>query len=229
MKKLVDRRPSPAVLVAMIALVFAVAGTSVAAVNALTKKEKKQVRNIAKGEISKAAPGLSVAEAAHAKTADSAKQADAVPPGTIGTAQLAGSIPTVRVTRTAAQSIPDSVETPIAFDAEQYDSAAMHDDATDNTRVIAPVTGVYAVTVQIDWASNANPGRELSLRRNGGPFVAFTRTEGDTEQQQVSTQVRLQAGDYIEAWAFQESNVSLNVETTSEYSPVLSMTWLAPG
>ena len=50
------------------------------------------------------------------------------------------------------------------------------------------------------------PGRELSLRRNGGAFVAFTRTESDTEQQQVSTQVRLQAGDYIEAWVFQESH-----------------------
>ncbi len=60
-------KPSPAMVVAIIALVFAVAGTgvaSVATISALNKKEKKQTRNIAKSEISKAAPGLSVADSA---------------------------------------------------------------------------------------------------------------------------------------------------------------------
>lgn len=60
------KRPSPSMVVAIIALVFAVAGTavaSVATISVLTKKEKKQTRNIAQQEITKAAPGLSVANA----------------------------------------------------------------------------------------------------------------------------------------------------------------------
>jgi hypothetical protein len=61
------RAPSPAMVVAIIALVLAAVGTAVAGVatvSSLSKKDKKQTRNIAKNEITKAAPGLSVADSA---------------------------------------------------------------------------------------------------------------------------------------------------------------------
>jgi hypothetical protein len=61
------KTPSPAMVVAIAALVFSVVGTAaagVATISVLSKKEKKQTRNIAKAEINKAAPGLSVANAA---------------------------------------------------------------------------------------------------------------------------------------------------------------------
>jgi hypothetical protein len=67
MRRIKGKAPSPAILIAIIALVFAVAGTAVAGVatvSVLSKKEKKQTRNIAGDEIRKAAPGLSVANAA---------------------------------------------------------------------------------------------------------------------------------------------------------------------
>src|SRR5919106_605069 len=49
-EKLRGRRPSPAMIVSIIALVFALAGTgvaSVATISALSKKDKKKVKNIA--------------------------------------------------------------------------------------------------------------------------------------------------------------------------------------
>jgi hypothetical protein len=64
------KRPSPATVISIVALIFAVTGTAVAGVatiSVLSKKEKKQTRNIAKKEINKAAPGLSVANAANAE------------------------------------------------------------------------------------------------------------------------------------------------------------------
>jgi hypothetical protein len=79
MGRIRGKKPSPAIVVSVVALVFAVAGTSVAGVatiSVLNKKEKKQTRNIAKDEIRKSAPGLSVANATHATTASSATQAD---------------------------------------------------------------------------------------------------------------------------------------------------------
>jgi hypothetical protein len=54
-------------VLSIIAVVFSLAGTgvaSVATISALSKKEKKQTRNIADSEINKKAPGLSVANAA---------------------------------------------------------------------------------------------------------------------------------------------------------------------
>src|SRR5215207_2350370 len=71
------RRPSPAMIVAALALIVALAGTAMAAPSAiksiLNKKEKNQVKNIAKNQVNQLAPGLSVASA---KSADTAKRAD---------------------------------------------------------------------------------------------------------------------------------------------------------
>jgi hypothetical protein len=79
MTKIKKRRPSPAMIVAGAALIIALAGTAMAAPTAiksiLNKKEKKQVKNISKNQVNALAPGLSVK---HAKTADSATNADAV-------------------------------------------------------------------------------------------------------------------------------------------------------
>jgi hypothetical protein len=61
-----EKRPSAAMVLSIIAVVFALAGTgvaSVATISALSKKEKKQTRNISDSEIKKLAPGLSVANA----------------------------------------------------------------------------------------------------------------------------------------------------------------------
>jgi hypothetical protein len=72
-------------IVAATALIVALAGTAMAAPTAiksiLNKQEKKQVKNIAKNQVNKLAPGLSVANAKNAdaaKCSDTAANADAV-------------------------------------------------------------------------------------------------------------------------------------------------------
>ena len=66
----IRRRPSPAIVVAVLALVAAVAGTAIAAdpvatSSKLTKKKvKKTAKKVANKQITKRAPGLSVANAA---------------------------------------------------------------------------------------------------------------------------------------------------------------------
>jgi hypothetical protein len=70
-------RPSSGVLVGVLALVAAVAGTAVAGPTATTSKlSKKKVVKIADQEINKLAPGLSVAHAESANTANTATNAD---------------------------------------------------------------------------------------------------------------------------------------------------------
>jgi hypothetical protein len=101
MRRIKQAKPSPAMLVAVVALVAALAGTAVAgvAVTSLSKKDKKQVTKIANKQgkqqankqIVKKAPGLSVASA---KTADSA---NGVKPVGVSFAAAADSGPTVFV------------------------------------------------------------------------------------------------------------------------------------
>jgi hypothetical protein len=70
-------RPSPGMLVGVLALVAAVVGTAVAGPTATTSKlGKKKVVKIADQEINKLAPGLSVAHAESANTANTATSAD---------------------------------------------------------------------------------------------------------------------------------------------------------
>ena len=68
------RRPSPAMIVSMIALCFALVGTAVAQ-DSLGKITKSKVKTIANKQISKAAPGLSVKSAATATSATTATNA----------------------------------------------------------------------------------------------------------------------------------------------------------
>ena len=45
---------------------------------------------------------------------------------------------------------------------------------------------------------------------------------------EVSTEIRLQAGDYVEANVFFDAS-GLSIVKQPDFSPEFSMTWLAPG
>jgi hypothetical protein len=155
--------------------------------------------------------------------------------GSLGTSELSHSIPATRVTHSSAQSIPDFPPgATLAFDTERYDTASMHDNATNNSRLTAPVNGIYAVTAEVDWTPDATGTRELTLMKNGSTFIADDDREGISvvfggQSQSVTAQVRLVAGDFVEVGVLQTSGGSLNVMSAGETSPEFSLTWLAPG
>jgi len=77
MGKIRTSRPSPAIVIAALALVAALAGTALAGPDATTSElTKSKVKKIATKQINKLAPGLSVAGAQTADHANSADSAD---------------------------------------------------------------------------------------------------------------------------------------------------------
>jgi hypothetical protein len=68
-------RPSPWMLVAVVAVAFAMVGTAVAGTDAISKLTKSSVKKIADKEIAKKAGGLSVSHAASADSATTATNA----------------------------------------------------------------------------------------------------------------------------------------------------------
>jgi len=76
-RRLSQSRPSPALVVAIVALVAAVAGTAIAqeATTSAKPVTKKKVKKIARKQINKLAPGLSVANADNATNATNAENA----------------------------------------------------------------------------------------------------------------------------------------------------------
>jgi len=153
--------------------------------------------------------------------------------GSLGTGELSHAIPAARVTRTSAQSIPDSLNTSLAFDQERYDAAGVHDNATNNSRLTAPVTGIYAVTAQFTWGGSAGAGsRFAGVMKNGSTLIARSQELAGNDDENITTQVLLAAGDYVEVVVLQTSGSSLTVAANGlaqQITPEFSMTWLAPG
>jgi hypothetical protein len=109
MDRLRQMRPSPAMLVAVAALVAALAGTAVAGVATISKlsgKERKLVAKIARKEadkrITKRAPGLSVASAGTAASTNTANTAN--------TAAQLGKVTVVRQTGSVENGAGGSVD-----------------------------------------------------------------------------------------------------------------------
>ncbi len=153
--------------------------------------------------------------------------------GQVKPQDLARSIPAARVTRTASQTIPNNDVTAIAFNSERYDTAAMHSNTNKPSRLKAPIAGIYNITFAVEWGLFDPDGfRYIDLVRNGKTELAIDQEDPNNGgDQQVTTQARLRAGDFVQARAQQNSGGPLPIykSTTHEYSPELSMTWLAPG
>ena len=225
------------------ALAFVVLGGSAYAASQLAANSvgTKQLKDdaVKRAELADGAVGganLGDGAVAAAKLGDGAVTQAKLADGAVGAAQISPGIPAVRVTSSANQSIPHAAFTNIAFDTESYDTANMHDNTTNNHRLVAPIDGVYQITGQVEWAANGTGGRDLAINSIGGSpggTLAYTR-ENDPSgpnawPQQVTSYVKLTAGTSVYLTAFQTTGGALNTFANSYWSPVFSMTWVAPG
>lgn len=163
--------------------------------------------------------------------ASSAVGSDEVIDGSLGTSELSSAIPAARVTNSADEFTRDRIGESLPFDSERYDTADMH-TTTNNSRLTAPVKGIYALSASVTWSSDPDGSRFVGLKKNGDTFVAAQTQPaiaGHPTDQEVSHQVLLQEGDYVEVKVHQFSDNRLAVIKFHETSPEFSMTWLAPG
>jgi hypothetical protein len=301
-------RPSPAMAVALLALVIAMSGTAIAT----TQLSKNSVgsRNIKPGAVThsdlrngavrgsklgdsgitddKLAKGAVTAQAlgdgvvGRAKLAGGAVSSDklalgavlagnlgkesvlsgkigkgavngeSVADGSLDTEDFSGAIPAVRVTATQNQDVSNGGPgVDLAFDSEIFDTRNMHTDSgPDNTKIFAPVDGVYVITGNVVWSSKGNAQGFLAINidKNGDEEGAFSLAgdAGATDTyeanievptQNVSTIAWLRAGDYVELRAIQtltqfpaETHPTIRTEAIpAESVPELSMVWVAPG
>ncbi len=82
------RRPSPATVISIVALIIALGGTAIAGGVLNKKKVKKISANVANGEITKRAPGLSVASAKNADLLGGQPASSFAPATTLRTAAV---------------------------------------------------------------------------------------------------------------------------------------------
>jgi len=225
--------PSPAMLVACIALFVALGGTSYAAIklpaNSVgTKQIKKSAVTAAK---------VKNATLTGAKVKDATLTGAKLANSTVDAAKV-GAIPGARVRRTTPLSTTSGVTAVVSYDTSDFNVGGVYDSAHPS-RMTAPIAGRYLIIASARWASDVNGRRSLALELNYGTptpvQIARSNVTADTwgatafnPEQTVETVYKLKAGDYVEVWAYQDSTSALDLMTNVDNGVTYSMEWIAP-
>lgn len=218
-------RPSPAMIVAIAALVVALTGAAVAAIPNPDGSVDTCYRD-ADGKLRVIDAGVGEDCKKHETPLSLATVNDGV-------------VPAARATSTSSQSIPgDFSGTVIALDSEAaaeggFDTANLHDNSVNNTRLTAPVDGTYLVSAEVGWQVSGSGLRQITII---APTLEQSQIVTDRDEpvsgvndmlQSISAITRLKAGDYIELLLNQNSGIARNSLAGHE-NPFLSMVWLGP-
>jgi hypothetical protein len=243
--------PSPAMIVACVALFIAMGGTSYAAAtlaaNSVGSKQLKK-NAVTSAKIKNAAvtgakvkdgtlAGTKLADAtiATAKLADASVTGAKLADASVDAAKV-GAIPGARVRRTAAQSVANNATLVVPYDTVDFNVGGVY-NAAQPTRMTAPIPGRYLIVATARWQNNDQGRRTIALEVNGtaaqiarsnvSPYSAGGVNPLQPEQTAQAV-YKLNAGDYVEVWAYQDSGVALGLLSAIDNGVTFSMQWLAP-
>ena len=124
-----------------------------------------------------------------------------------------------RVYRTTAQTITTSTLTAVQFDNESYDTDAIHDNVTNNTRLTCKVAGKYAISGGLELESvGAGNFSLIRIKLNNTTIMAESRQgpSNSSEVLSVATQINMAVNDYIELIVFHTAGINRNTGSTDQ-------------
>lgn len=145
--------------------------------------------------------------------------------------------PRCKVYKTANQSIANSAWACLTWNAEAFDSDTMHDNTTSNSRITFTTAGTYQITYNALWANNSTGLRNHTIEKNGTttqgsgttiiePF-AMSPVAATHSGASISVMASFVAGDWIQAFAWQNSGGALNLAGVTEAHSTFSARWVA--
>ncbi len=116
---------------------------------------------------------------------------------------------------TSNQAIPKSVQTPVNFQSEVYDTAAIHDNVTNNSRFTIPAGWVKVrLTAGIVWQASESGDRIIQFFKNGVTFLGMTmhrKNAASSSADAISSPVvPVVVADYFEFAVWQNTSGNLN-------------------
>lgn len=123
-----------------------------------------------------------------------------------------------KVRKAANQSIPNGALTALIFDAEDWDTDTMHDNAVNNSRLTCKTAGKFEVGFSGVWGASGSGTRHHRLRVNGGSDIAAVNVPGNASDGGAyhspvcfSKEVLLGVNDYVEVHVWQDSGGALDM------------------
>jgi hypothetical protein len=134
--------------------------------------------------------------------------------------RIPSATPAVRARRTTSLSPAVDTDTAVALDAERFDTAAMHDNATDPSRIQLAAARSYLIGVNQSWATSSIGYRTAGIRRSGTTIIGRDAVVGSASVETAVAATALwrpSSADYVEMMAMTSASVALNV--TGSFSP----------
>jgi len=131
---------------------------------------------------------------------------------------------TCKVTKSAAQTITNSVSTIITWDEEDYDTDNMHDNVTNNSRITIKEPGKYSVLAQFEWTSNSSGKRIIDIMKNGVVVGKGNYSASGNSQHTISFVGAFIVDDILEVRVFQDSGGSLDFLNNITYFAATRLT-----
>ena len=140
-------------------------------------------------------------------------------------------VPACFVTQSATQSLTSSAWTALTYDQSVFDSYGGHSNSTNNSRYTAQVAGWYLVFGCACFAANATNQRGAAVAKNGTRIqgaAGFTQTTSLLSPATPSppTIAFLNAGDYVEVQAYQNSGGALATASGTDLDSSMTVVWI---
>ena len=132
--------------------------------------------------------------------------------------------------KTTVQSINNGSDVTVTWDAEYFDTNAIHDNVTNNSRLTIPTgySGKWLVNFSQSWAAASTGAKWSYIYKNGstdvfGTFWTYT-SAGSQVKQSASCVLNLTAGDYLTVVVGQNSGGALNL--AADYATSIMISYL---
>jgi hypothetical protein len=143
-----------------------------------------------------------------------------------GPSQIAASETVAARYKTSGQSIPNATTTIVNFATSDFDT---HSAVTTGAswKFTAQISGTYRVSAQLQWTSanyNANSLFESIVYKNGSSYSSIGYTHKETNTANIaptvigSTLIQLNAGDYVDVRAYQNTGADVALSASNGYN-----------
>jgi hypothetical protein len=158
--------------------------------------------------------------------------ANVIQDGSVTPAKFA-TLPGAKVYNSAVTALPNGVETTLTFDTDRWDNFNVHDTGANTERLVAPITGLYIITISI--TSNVSPtsGVLRAAIYKGGTTnrLAAAAMSPNAVTHTLTTFARLVAGEYVLARVLNTTGGAVNVSAGTAAAEDLNdfgILWMAP-
>ena len=143
-----------------------------------------------------------------------------------------------RVYSDSTQSFANGATDAIAFNQERFDTDAIHDNSTNNTRLTCKTAGVYVISGTIQWEYNTSAThRRLGIIKydsdgSNGVYIDFVSKDESPatgHKMTITTIYKLAVNEFVTLVARQNRGGALTTTVNANHSPEFAMARIGIG